>query len=171
MKKLKAVITEKEPLFPLVLKRNRTRSIVLYSFMLILTLICIFFNINLSEPAMPYIYGIIAFLFCLAIAFDIYLISEITYEIDENAIYSRSHFLTDELIETKNLVSVEYGDKGKSLVISYNRPEYNLNSILEDVEKFDEKNGMWSFTISSKDVNINLAELKHLIQVLIEKNR
>ncbi|MDF2685700.1 MAG: hypothetical protein K0S55_881 [Clostridia bacterium] len=164
-------ISEKKPLFPLILKRNRTKSIFIYSFMFILTIACFILRINIKDTSMLYIYGIIAFVFCLAVIFNIYLSSEITYEIDEKAIYSRSRFLTDEIIETKNLVSIEYGETGKNLIIYYNRPEYNVAGILEDVEKSDEKNGMWSLTISNKDINMSLAELKYLIQILIENNK
>lgn len=166
------VKTEKEgSALCLVLKRNRTKSFVFYSFMLILTVIWLVLRINESTQTELLVYGFVALIFFLAIIFNIILIMEITYEIDESTIYCRSRFLPNEIVEAKNLVAVEYGQDGKSLIISYNRPEYNVVNILEDVEERDEKTGMWFFYINNKDINKPIAELKFLIQVLIDRNR
>lgn len=156
-------------LFPVILKRNRTGAFIFYSVLVFITVIWALLRFKTGKMPELLTYGIMVLIFSSAIIFNIVLTKEITYEIDENMIYCRSRFLQNDIIEVKNLVSANYAENGKRLVIGYNKPEFNLKNILEDSGVYNESEGMWFLSINDKDVDKPLTEIKYLIKVLIDR--
>ncbi len=153
--------------YPIVFKRKRTGSIILNSILIAVSLAMLIYGLTAGEKVTIYIISLVVF--CFSLGFNIFLISEKTLIIEADKIYTSSVFLPKLYVEVENLRGVEYsGEKKDELKINYDLPEYNVRSILGDIELSENRfEGLWNYTLTQKDVDRPLSEVKFLIQNLV----
>ena len=153
--------------YPIIFKRKRTGSIILNAVLIAVSIAMLIYGMLEGESIGLYIISLIVF--CISLGFNIFLICEKTLILEKDKIYTSSVFLPKLMIEVENLRGVEYsGENNSELKINYDLPEYNVRSILGDIElSADTSEGLWSYTITQKDVDRPLSEVKFLIQDLI----
>gem|GEM_PF-2088041 len=160
--------------FPIFLKRNMKKSLILYAFLFVFSLIFAVLNaVMYTLDATAIMFFICVLIFLLAFLFSIFLNSEVTYIIDKDVIISHSKLLMSENVLTDHIYSVIYSDeKRQSLKISYNLPEYDLKNKLGDFDTdLIQNTGLWVLYINKKDINIPIEELKVILQQFyIDKN-
>ncbi len=153
--------------YPIVFKRKRTGSIILNIFLILVSVSMIIYGSVSGESVGLYIVALV--IFCMSLGFNIFLVCEKTLVLEKDKIYTASVFLPKFTIEVENLKGVEYsGENQSELKINYDLPEYNVRSILGDIElSSDIAEGLWTYTITQKDVDKPLSEVKFYIQDLI----
>ena len=153
--------------YPIVFKRKRTGSLILNAILIVVSVAMLVYGALNGESIGLYIVSVVVF--CLSFGFNIFLVCEKTLILEKDKIYTSSVFLPKLTVEVENLRGVEYSGENKSeLKINYDLPEYNVRSILGDIELgADATEGLWSYTITQKDVDRPLSEVKFLIQDLI----
>lgn len=153
--------------YPIVFKRNRTGSIVMNSLLIVLSAAMLVYGLTAGEDVSIYVVALVVF--CLSLGFNIFLACEKTLIIEKDKLYTASVFLPKFSIEIENLKGVEYSDeKQTELKINYDLPEYNVRAILGDVPLSESQfEGLWTYTITKKDVNKPLSEVKFIIQNII----
>lgn len=153
--------------YPVVMKRKRTGQIVINSLFLFFSLVMTVYGI--SDGSSVTLYAVASAVFALSLGFNIFLACEKTLVVEKDKIYTASVFMPELSVETKDLRGVELSEaNGGELRINYDLPEYNVRSILGDIELSDSSHeGLWNYTVCKKDVNMPLSEVKFIINNLI----
>lgn len=153
--------------YPVVFRRKRVGPIVLNSLLLAFSLVMAVYGYIKCESVVFYLIASAVFLFSLG--FNIFLSREKTVVIDKDGVSVVSLFLPKIVIRAEDLKGVEYSDETQQeLKINYDLPEFNVRNILGDIDLSETATeGLWTYTLSAKDVDRPLAEVKMIIQDVI----
>lgn len=153
--------------YPVVLKRKRTGTIIVSAVFSAVTLFILIIGLVRGEAVGLYAFALVVFV--LSLGFNIFLVCEKSVVIDRDKFSVVSVFMPKITIPAADIKSVEYTDEKKNgLKINYDLPEFDMKKLIGDSEDKDNSyEGMWSYVITSKDVNRPLSEVKFILQDVI----